>query len=106
MRSHLHNRVSKIEQAMTGGKVRENEQDPALVSFLAKFGIPARAPAFLGWRSHPDDARKTKAATLRKRPLLTFVSEAAGACHRLIRSLLPFGSLTGPTSGNRIAIYG
>lgn len=52
------------------------------------------------------EARKTKAATLRERPLLTFVSEAAGACHRLVRSLLPFGSLTGPTSGNRIAIYG
>jgi hypothetical protein len=41
MRSHLHNRVSKIEQAMTAGRVRENEQDPSLVSFMACFGIPA-----------------------------------------------------------------
>lgn len=38
---YLHSRIRKLEQAMTAGKVRENEQDPALVSFMAKFGIPA-----------------------------------------------------------------
>jgi hypothetical protein len=40
MRSHLHNRISKIEQAVMAGKVQENERDPALVSFMACFGIP------------------------------------------------------------------
>lgn len=40
MRSHLHNRISKIEQAVMAGKVRENERDPALVSLMACFGIP------------------------------------------------------------------
>lgn len=41
MSAHLHNRVRKLEQAITAGKVRENEQDPALVSFMTYFGIPA-----------------------------------------------------------------
>ncbi len=41
MRSHLHSRVRKIEQAVTAGMVRENEQDPALVSFMTHFGVPA-----------------------------------------------------------------
>lgn len=40
MRS-LESRVTRLEHAMMAGKVRENEQDPALVDFMAKFGIPA-----------------------------------------------------------------
>ena len=53
MRSYLHNRVSKIEQAVMAGKVRENERDPALVSFMAQFGIPEekcpRGISFAEW---------------------------------------------------------
>lgn len=37
----LESRVARLENAMMAGKVRENEQDPALVDFMAKFGIPA-----------------------------------------------------------------
>lgn len=40
MRSHLHNRVSKIEQAL-GGVITADRQDPKYVEFCAAFGIPA-----------------------------------------------------------------
>lgn len=37
----LESRVARLEHAMMAGKVMESEQDPALVDFMAKFGIPA-----------------------------------------------------------------
>lgn len=46
MSAHLHNRVRKLEQAMTVGKYPKDQQDPDLVSFLAKFGIPAEQCPF------------------------------------------------------------
>ena len=46
MSAYLHNRVRKLEQAMTAGKYPEDQQDPKLVSFLAKFDIPAEQCPF------------------------------------------------------------
>lgn len=37
----LESRVARLEHAAMAGKVMESEQDPALVDFMAKFGIPA-----------------------------------------------------------------
>jgi hypothetical protein len=59
MRSHLHNRVSKIEQAVMASKVKAGQRDPELVSFLEKFGIPLdRTPSGISAKEYLDEVFK------------------------------------------------